>query len=90
LNDWDLSKNVRADGANPRQPDRTGTWQFMSAALLISPSKIHEVSDDLESFVHVLVYESVRFLKHDCQSVEQVMKRFFDYYEYESDGEAAG
>jgi len=62
----------------------------MSAALLISPSKIHEVPDDLESFIHVLVYEGVRFLKHDCQSIEYVMKKYFDTYHYEADGGATG
>ncbi|KAI5989554.1 hypothetical protein EDD15DRAFT_2579143 [Pisolithus albus] len=40
--------------------DRTGTWQFMSAALLESPMSAallensHVLEDDIESFVHVL------------------------------------
>ncbi|EPQ50662.1 hypothetical protein GLOTRDRAFT_82201, partial [Gloeophyllum trabeum ATCC 11539] len=62
LNDWDLSKDV--DIQAPRQLDRTGTWQFMSGRLLLHPSKIHEVQDDLESFLHVMIYEGVRYLPH--------------------------
>ncbi|EPQ50669.1 hypothetical protein GLOTRDRAFT_19298, partial [Gloeophyllum trabeum ATCC 11539] len=54
LNDWDLSKDI--DIKEVRQADRTGTWQFMSARLLAHRSKIHEVQDDLESFLHVLLY----------------------------------
>ncbi|KAH9932249.1 uncharacterized protein B0H18DRAFT_987238, partial [Fomitopsis serialis] len=33
------------------RPGRTGTWQFMSASS--SPDKEHEVSDDLESIIHL-------------------------------------
>ncbi|KZT18469.1 hypothetical protein NEOLEDRAFT_1184276, partial [Neolentinus lepideus HHB14362 ss-1] len=47
-------------------------------------------SDDLESFVHVLVYESLRFLKHNCQSVHPVMTEFFDAYNYHTTGVVTG
>ncbi|KAI6108522.1 hypothetical protein EV401DRAFT_1891817 [Pisolithus croceorrhizus] len=33
---------------------RTGTWQFISAALLRNPRGEHQLIDDIESFVHVL------------------------------------
>ncbi|KAI5991120.1 hypothetical protein EDD15DRAFT_2369007 [Pisolithus albus] len=33
---------------------RTGTWQFMSAALVANPGHMHVFLDDIESFVHVL------------------------------------
>ncbi|KAI6123801.1 hypothetical protein EDD16DRAFT_609032 [Pisolithus croceorrhizus] len=33
---------------------RTGTWQFISAALLRNPVGEHQLIDDIESFVHVL------------------------------------
>ncbi|KAI0037327.1 hypothetical protein FA95DRAFT_168757 [Auriscalpium vulgare] len=39
-----------------RQTFRTGTWQFISGVRLLDPKKRHEFSDDLESFVHVLMY----------------------------------
>ncbi|KAJ2988213.1 hypothetical protein NUW54_g9184 [Trametes sanguinea] len=41
LADWELAKrevDPRTDDA-PRQPDRTGTWQFTSAMALANPSK---------------------------------------------------
>ncbi|KAI6029863.1 hypothetical protein PISMIDRAFT_680773 [Pisolithus microcarpus 441] len=42
--------------------DRTGTWQFMSAALLRSPGRMHELKDDIESFVHVLGWIALSYL----------------------------
>ncbi|KAH7902752.1 hypothetical protein BJ138DRAFT_982209, partial [Hygrophoropsis aurantiaca] len=54
LNDWDMSKGI--DSACARQLGRTGTWLFISSRLLDDPEKVHEVQDDLESFVHVLIY----------------------------------
>ncbi|EPQ50697.1 hypothetical protein GLOTRDRAFT_50132, partial [Gloeophyllum trabeum ATCC 11539] len=64
LNDWDLSKSIMAGNDGPRQFDRTGTWQFMSGNLLQFPWKSHELPDDLESFLHVLLYQAIRFLDH--------------------------
>ncbi|KAH7906180.1 hypothetical protein BJ138DRAFT_987575, partial [Hygrophoropsis aurantiaca] len=54
LNDWDMAKPVDTDVA--RQPDRTGTWLFLSTRMLQNPNKIHEIQDDMESFVHVFIY----------------------------------
>ncbi|KAH7906620.1 hypothetical protein BJ138DRAFT_1093898 [Hygrophoropsis aurantiaca] len=54
LNDWDMSKDI--DSRDARQHDRTGTWLYMSARLLKNPMKPHEIQDDMESFVHVLIY----------------------------------
>ncbi|KAI0247320.1 kinase-like domain-containing protein, partial [Lactifluus subvellereus] len=63
LIDWDLSKKVKEVGdSKPRRHSRTGTWQFISIARLLDPwSRPHEVSDDLESFFWVLLYEVVRY-----------------------------
>ncbi|KAG7097890.1 hypothetical protein E1B28_005203 [Marasmius oreades] len=64
LIDWDLSKSLDKKGT-PRQNQRTGTWQFMSAKLLADPSApIHELADDLESFYHVLVWVVLKFTPH--------------------------
>lgn len=38
-----------------------GTWQFMSARLLLSPGKKNEVADDIESFIHVFRWMCLRF-----------------------------
>ena len=36
----------------------------MSARLLANPGKVHEISDDIESFVHVLRWMCLRFYPH--------------------------
>lgn len=41
-----------------------GTWRFMSGLLLQYPRKPNSVSDDLESFYHVLALFALRFHKH--------------------------
>ncbi|KAI0822877.1 hypothetical protein BC628DRAFT_621653 [Trametes gibbosa] len=66
LNDWELSKNVNNNSPVARQPDRTGTWQFLSMHALNAPEKPIAITDELESFFHVLLYVSVRFLPHNC------------------------
>ncbi|KAG7085463.1 hypothetical protein E1B28_003024 [Marasmius oreades] len=64
LIDWDLSKLLEQKGG-PRQKQRMGTWQFMSAKLLANTSApVHELADDLESFYHVLVWVVLRFPPH--------------------------
>ncbi|KAI0916061.1 hypothetical protein AcV5_003504 [Taiwanofungus camphoratus] len=82
LNDWELSKplatSLEGDEDGQRQPDRTGTWQFMSAMLLENPWKAAEIQDELESFFHVLLYNGVRFLRHNCTDVCEFMSEFFD------------
>ncbi|ETW82699.1 hypothetical protein HETIRDRAFT_382749 [Heterobasidion irregulare TC 32-1] len=60
LIDWELAKRV-SEEKSPRQDWRTGTWQFISTAILENPRKVHELRDDLESFLHVLLYHSVRY-----------------------------
>ncbi|KAI0916047.1 hypothetical protein AcW1_009422 [Taiwanofungus camphoratus] len=82
LNDWELSKplaiSLEGDEDGQRQPDRTGTWQFTSAMLLENPWKAAEIQDELESFFHVLLYNGVRFLRHNCTDVGEFMHEFFD------------
>ncbi|TFK79782.1 hypothetical protein K466DRAFT_470959, partial [Polyporus arcularius HHB13444] len=62
LTDWELAKGL-SDPRKPRQPERTGTWQYMSVALLNRPQKAVEIPDDLESLFYVLLYHAVRYLK---------------------------
>ncbi|TFK88449.1 hypothetical protein K466DRAFT_488926 [Polyporus arcularius HHB13444] len=78
LNDWELSKRVNAPAV--RQPDRTGTWQFMSAKALNNPDKEITVEDELEAFFHVLLYHAVRFLPHNIEhdSVPKFLEDYFD------------
>ncbi|EPQ50692.1 hypothetical protein GLOTRDRAFT_12138, partial [Gloeophyllum trabeum ATCC 11539] len=60
LNDWDLSKSTVEGNDQPRRPERTGTWQFMSGRLASNLSKPHLLPDDLESVLHVVIYEAIR------------------------------
>ncbi|KAF9231554.1 hypothetical protein BU15DRAFT_22703, partial [Melanogaster broomeanus] len=64
LIDWELAKTVSETGnrfTHWRYNSRRlqGTWQFMSAALLCKP---HALEDDIESFLHVLGWVTIKYL----------------------------
>ncbi|KAG1854332.1 hypothetical protein C8R48DRAFT_562029, partial [Suillus tomentosus] len=59
LIDWDLAKLIAIQG--PRQKNRTGTWQFMSAYLVSHSHAIHRVEDDLESSLYVLLWTALKY-----------------------------
>ncbi|KDQ59800.1 hypothetical protein JAAARDRAFT_56762 [Jaapia argillacea MUCL 33604] len=85
LNDWDLCKKISKgeEGAGSvlaRALDRTGTWAFMSAALLRDGKKPAVLQDDLESFFHVLLFNAVKFLKNSCQDIPGFITDFFESY----------
>ncbi|TBU38476.1 hypothetical protein BD309DRAFT_874282 [Dichomitus squalens] len=80
LNDWELSKKVDNESLEGRQPDRTGTWQYMSAHALNDPYRRIVIQDELESFFHVLLYYAIRFLPHNLQDV-CVGKFLTDYFD---------
>ncbi|KAI0079226.1 hypothetical protein K474DRAFT_1673607 [Panus rudis PR-1116 ss-1] len=70
LVDWDLCKY----DFNPGQPpmlgcaspakQRLGTWCFMSAVRTRFPFKPVQISDDIESFMNIVLWFSLRFHKH--------------------------
>ncbi|OSD00219.1 hypothetical protein PYCCODRAFT_1479314 [Trametes coccinea BRFM310] len=62
----------------PRNPDRTGTWQFLSVNVLSQPKAQVEIADELESFLHVMIYCAIRYLPHTCENVGDFMYNFFD------------
>ncbi|TBU58917.1 hypothetical protein BD310DRAFT_1012262 [Dichomitus squalens] len=62
LADWEMSKPLQNPLSRPRQPERTGTSQFLSIALLSRP-KVVEICDELESFFYVIIYYAVRYLR---------------------------
>ncbi|KAI0628960.1 hypothetical protein C8Q77DRAFT_1143806 [Trametes polyzona] len=78
LADWELSKFVNDEDSGPRQPGRTGTWQFASAAALSDLSKEIDVADEMESFFHLLLYLSIRYLPHNIYDVGRFMEQYFD------------
>ncbi|PIL31170.1 hypothetical protein GSI_05867 [Ganoderma sinense ZZ0214-1] len=78
LADWDLAR-TREELENPAftQRTRSGTWPFISARLQQSGSEQpHELSDDLESFVHVLNYCALKYLPNDLSSEDYRLALF--------------
>ncbi|KAI0359642.1 hypothetical protein OH77DRAFT_1518030 [Trametes cingulata] len=92
LNDWELSKELDQQTEEGRQPDRTGTWQFMSARALNNHTKTIVVQDELESFFHVLIYLAIRLLPHNCEESEvpQLLYDYFDDYTPHTTGHGCG
>ncbi|KAH9943836.1 hypothetical protein B0H21DRAFT_892590 [Amylocystis lapponica] len=82
LNDWELAKELpnipENDQVSARQPDRTGTWLFLSAASLMDKYKKILLQDDLESFFHVLLYMAIQYLPSNCEEVGNFIGRFFE------------
>ncbi|KAH9895617.1 hypothetical protein C8Q73DRAFT_688732 [Cubamyces lactineus] len=84
LCDWEMSKRINADVKEPRQPVRSGTWQFKSATLLNNLDKAVDISDELESFFHVIVHYAVRYLESnlDTMGVADFIDDYFDTFRY--------
>ncbi|KAI0291947.1 hypothetical protein B0F90DRAFT_304810 [Multifurca ochricompacta] len=82
LIDWDLSKRVtKGVEEKARQHSRTGTWQFISIWRLLDPScRPHEVSDDLESFFWVLLYEIAKCRSPGKVDMTANMQYVFDMH----------
>ncbi|RPD57718.1 hypothetical protein L226DRAFT_525038 [Lentinus tigrinus ALCF2SS1-7] len=79
LTDWELSKR-RNSPDTARQPDRTGTWEFMSAYILNNRDMAPQIPDELEAFVHVLLHYAIRFLPHNCKDVGEFVRSYFRGY----------
>ncbi|KAI0319062.1 hypothetical protein OF83DRAFT_863265 [Amylostereum chailletii] len=79
LIDWDMCRDVNTRIVCIRRSWRSGTWQFMSVKLLMSPAgHEHSLADDLESFVHVLVYTVLRFRPTGVKNLVHDMNSVFD------------
>ncbi|TFY69131.1 hypothetical protein EVG20_g3283 [Dentipellis fragilis] len=89
LIDWDLSKGRMAE-ARARRKWRTGTWQFISAALLANTHKLHEYCDDLESFAHVITYFILRYRPWTLRTFRDDMYELFDKAQEDESGEIVG
>jgi hypothetical protein len=58
-----------------------GTWQFISLACLRDPSnRLHEVSDDLESFFWVLLYLVAKCHNARALNLVDQMRHVFDHH----------
>ncbi|TFK80909.1 hypothetical protein K466DRAFT_442269, partial [Polyporus arcularius HHB13444] len=93
LADWEMSKPILDEPAGkfPRQPERTGTWQYMSVALL-SWAKLVEICDELEAFFYVLLYHAARYLRSNLEPITlaNYLDAFFDQYSLTDDGYQCG
>ncbi|KAI0641681.1 hypothetical protein C8Q79DRAFT_286174 [Trametes meyenii] len=80
LVDWELAQPIAEDIEYADLPHtRVGTWQFMSIGMLTGASKQPSVSDDLESFLYVLLHHGVRYLQSNCNLVQYFFSNFFDF-----------
>ncbi|KAF8166028.1 hypothetical protein B0H34DRAFT_627428, partial [Crassisporium funariophilum] len=61
LIDWELALRMDNIALSSRRPDRTGTWQFMSAKVLEIPSLAQDIEDDHESAFWVLVWTALHY-----------------------------
>ncbi|KAI9066936.1 hypothetical protein FKP32DRAFT_319262 [Trametes sanguinea] len=95
LTDWELAEEVPFPAPNDRdkskaiarQPERTGTWQFMSVAYIrYHPFRPVSVADELESFFHVLLFYAIRLLHHNVPNARFFVATYFDSYSPRDDG----
>ncbi|KAI1781791.1 hypothetical protein LXA43DRAFT_1078177 [Ganoderma leucocontextum] len=82
LCDWELAKPVDDQNTPSRlsQAGRMGTYQFMSVNLLSNLENPVKIADELESFFHVLVYYSVRYLQSSCDEIDSFVQGYFHNY----------
>lgn len=64
----------------------------MSAALLEDPTRDSTLQDDLESFLHVLIYAALRYLEHPLtqDDLADFMKQYFDSRHYHKNTTSGG
>ncbi|KAI0707442.1 hypothetical protein C8T65DRAFT_535227, partial [Cerioporus squamosus] len=78
LSDWEFARHSSQPRVLGRQPVLQGTWHFLSAYRLMNQDEPTTIPDELESFVHVLVYGAViRVQSNICASS---IKHFMEYY----------
>ncbi|KAI0740029.1 hypothetical protein C8Q76DRAFT_706433 [Earliella scabrosa] len=75
LSDWELAKHT--DSKLALQPQRTGTWHFMSAHLLYNPGIPSSIPDELESFLHVLIYGALRRMQSTLLTIVGFNNQYF-------------
>ncbi|EPS97056.1 hypothetical protein FOMPIDRAFT_1052751 [Fomitopsis schrenkii] len=86
LVDWGLSKFAWDLKRPAVRKNRSGTWQFISAILLVFPGRFpHAVWHDLESFIHIFYWCCLRFHKTDCShNSDQLQLRTHTLYDFHS------
>ncbi|KAM6501533.1 hypothetical protein JOM56_001510 [Amanita muscaria] len=71
LGDWELAKHLDDIKKGGSQPERTGTFQFLSARFVSDKYNFghHDRKDDIESFFHTLQWIVLRFVNHGMSPV---------------------
>ncbi|RPD60632.1 hypothetical protein L227DRAFT_611163 [Lentinus tigrinus ALCF2SS1-6] len=83
LCDWDLAQTEeQLNDYETTQGLRLGTWQTMSALLQQYASKRHQLSDDLESFLHILTYSALRYFAPtgDGVNVQGIARKMHEHF----------
>ncbi|KAJ7577497.1 hypothetical protein C8J56DRAFT_749954, partial [Mycena floridula] len=75
LIDWEMAKHLGNSNGKSPSP-RYCTIRFMSSRLSDNLNKGPKLQDDLEAFVHVMLYVSFRYLKTD--STQNQLLYFLD------------
>ncbi|KAI0689148.1 hypothetical protein C8T65DRAFT_817896 [Cerioporus squamosus] len=89
LCDWELSKPIALTKKDEkaRQPERTGTWRYMSVASLRNMLHVVGIADEIESFFNVILYNAIRYLPHNAGPYTATMiSSYFTRAEKQSNG----
>ncbi|KAF8967433.1 hypothetical protein BDZ97DRAFT_1697573 [Flammula alnicola] len=78
LIDWELCKRIGRGPTTARCDEKTGTFQFISARLLMGDTEEHKTGDDLESFVHVLTMVAIKYARNTLNARRRtfLLKKF--------------
>ncbi|RDB29804.1 hypothetical protein Hypma_013872 [Hypsizygus marmoreus] len=84
-NATDVNAQTSPIACIPRQIERSGTWRFMSARLLLplnSDVPPHTLADDMESLLHVLIWIAMRCMPHNLAPgvLSDNLHNIFDRY----------
>ncbi|KAH9936633.1 uncharacterized protein B0H18DRAFT_1101093 [Fomitopsis serialis] len=95
LVDWGLCKYREEMDKPVVRKNRSGTWQFISAVLLVYPGTFaHEVWHDLESFIHVLHWMCLRFhitdASADIKNLINHVSAIYDHSHKNASGSSVG
>ncbi|KAF8836850.1 hypothetical protein BDN67DRAFT_261607 [Paxillus ammoniavirescens] len=92
LIDWDLAKTV--DDNVARRRERMGTSQFISPMLLENPGMTHTLQDDIESFLHVLLWACMTSIPatngYSAKQRGNDLRRILDVIDFAEDDAAIG
>ncbi|KAF9231136.1 hypothetical protein BU15DRAFT_11483, partial [Melanogaster broomeanus] len=96
LIDWELAKTYFTEFTYRHYDSNhlQGTWQFMSTVLLRKPGKLHTLEDDIESFLHVLGWATIRYVPttaaYSGEQRASHLHQFFDIVDFHLRGTAVG